>query len=57
MKAKLTIEVYAIAAGVEGERGVGFVNHMLEITTETEHLSLPISANILLLLIHILHQP
>ena len=47
MKAELHIEVYAIAVGVEGETGVGSVSHNLEIITETDHLYLPITANIL----------
>ena len=47
MKAELHIEIYAIAVGVEGESGVGRVSHNLEIITETDHLYLPITANIL----------
>ncbi|XP_074656457.1 sperm-associated antigen 17-like [Tubulanus polymorphus] len=44
MKAKLTLEIYAIAVGVEGEFGTGSIMHDLEITTETEILTLPIRA-------------
>ena len=47
MKAELNIEIYAIAVGVQGGRGVGTVSHNLQITTETDVLYLPISANIL----------
>ena len=47
MKTDLTVEMYAIAAGVEGERGVGKISHDLQITTETDNLLLPVSANIL----------
>ena len=47
MKTELHIEIYAIAVGVQGETGVGSVSHNLEIITETDHLYLPISANIL----------
>lgn len=47
MKAELQLEIYAIAVGVEGETGVGRISHNLEIITETDHLYLPISANIL----------
>lgn len=48
MKVELHIEIYAIAVGVTGETGIGAVSHDLEITTETDHLYLPITANILL---------
>ena len=47
MRAELNIEIYAIAVGVQGGRGVGNINHDLEITTETDVFHLPISANIL----------
>lgn len=47
MKAELTLELYAIAVGVEGESGVGVVSHDLIIVTETDVLRLPIKANIL----------
>jgi len=47
MKNELTVELYAIAAGVEGDRGVGQISHDLQITTETDNLLIPISANIL----------
>jgi hypothetical protein len=47
MKAALEIEIYAIAVGVQGGRGVGTISHNLHITTETDTISLPITANIL----------
>ena len=47
MKAKLELVLYAIAVGVEGESGRGCIDHHLEITTETELMYLPISADIL----------
>jgi len=47
MKTDVTVEMYAIAAGVEGERGVGQISHNLEITTETDNLVIPVAANIL----------
>ena len=47
MKAELCVELYAIAVGVEGESGIGAIQHNLEIITETDHLFLPITANIL----------
>jgi len=47
MKTDLTVEMYAIAAGVEGDRGVGKISHDLQITTETDNLVIPVSANIL----------
>ena len=47
MKAKLELVLYAIAVGVEGDSGRGAIDHHLEITTETELMYLPISADIL----------
>jgi hypothetical protein len=53
LKRELIVEIYAIAAGVEGNEGIGSISHSLEITTETHHMFLPISANILLRLHYI----
>lgn len=47
MKAKLELVLYAIAVGVEGESGRGSIDHHIEITTETELMYLPVSADIL----------
>ena len=47
MKVDLNVEVYAIAVGVPGLKGVGSIAHTLEITSEADHLYLPITANIL----------
>ena len=47
MKTDLTVELYAIAAGVEGDRGVGQISHDLQITTETDNLLIPVNAHIL----------
>ncbi|CAL1544731.1 unnamed protein product [Lymnaea stagnalis] len=47
MSATLTLELYAIANGVEGESGVGRLGHVLEIVTETHTLGVPIVASIL----------
>ena len=47
LKRELIVEIYAIAAGVRGSEGIGSISHNLEITTETHHMHLPISANIL----------
>lgn len=47
MDVKLNVELYAIAVGVEGDSGVGTINHQLEITTEAEIIYLPITAHIL----------
>lgn len=47
MKADLSIELYAIAVGVEGETGVGSIRHDLEIVTETDILFLPVAATVL----------
>ena len=54
MKTELIIEIYAIAVGVEGDRGIGKVTHDLEIISETNQLMLPITANILFMS-HLLH--
>ncbi|KAH9508941.1 hypothetical protein Btru_048357, partial [Bulinus truncatus] len=48
MSANLTLELYAIANGVEGESGVGQLGHTLQIATETHTLEIPVTANILL---------
>lgn len=42
-----TIEIYAIAAGIEGAVGVAKISHSVTIVTETDILSLPVTANIL----------
>lgn len=47
MDTLLHIECYAIAVGVEGDSGIGTINHQMEIITETETLCLPISAIVL----------
>ena len=47
MKLELDIQIYAIANGVEGGRGVGQVVHKLDIITETDHLFLPVRATVL----------
>jgi len=47
MKTDLTVEMYAIADGVEGNRGIGTISHDLQITTETDNLVIPVGANIL----------
>ena len=43
----LEVELFAIAAGVEGDSGVGQIQHDMALTTETNHLYLPISAIVL----------
>lgn len=52
LKAEMYVEIYAIAAGVEGNRGVGCIQHSLQITTETDNLVVPIAANILSVSLH-----
>ena len=52
MKVDLNVELYAICVGVPGQKGVGSITHTLEITTEADHLYLPITANILSACIH-----
>jgi hypothetical protein len=47
MKGEINIEIYAIAVGVEGGRGVGQIQHSLEIITETDQLLLPIKASVM----------
>ena len=47
MKVELIMELYAIAVGVTGDSGVGRVVHNVEITTETDHLYLPVNATVL----------
>lgn len=51
MKADVQVEIFAIAAGVEGSRGVGVIAHNVEILTETDCVLLPVTANILSALI------
>jgi len=41
------LELYAIAIGVAGESGSGFMSHDLEICTETDVMYLPIRATVL----------
>ena len=61
LKTDLQIVLFAIAAGVEGERGVGYICHTLEVVTETATVCIPITANILhasdCLLFIVLHLP
>ncbi|XP_041352537.1 sperm-associated antigen 17-like isoform X2 [Gigantopelta aegis] len=47
LKTELNLELYAIAVGVEGDSGVGTINHELIIVTETDILKLPITAIVL----------
>lgn len=47
MKAELKLELYAIAIGVSGESGSGYMSHDLEICTETDVMYLPIKATVL----------
>ena len=49
MSARLDIEIFAVAVGVEGDSGVGSVSHHLEIITETDAMYLPVIASILFL--------
>lgn len=47
MAARLDVEIFAVAVGVEGAAGVGSVGHHIEILTETDALYLPVVASIL----------
>lgn len=51
MKAELRVEIFAMAIGSSGSNGVGAVEHLLEITTETNILHMPIQASILVTLL------
>ena len=42
----ITLELFAVAVGVEGNAGIGQVSHHLEIVTETDVLHLPVIASI-----------
>lgn len=46
MKTEIKVEIFAMAIG-SSSNGVGTVEHLLEITTETSILQLPIQASIL----------
>lgn len=48
LKTDLQLEIFAIAAGVTGDSGVGLITHNLEIITENDSIVVPITANILL---------
>ena len=47
MAARLDIEIFAVAVGVEGSSGVGSIGHHIEIITESDALYLPVVASIL----------
>ena len=47
LKVTLNVQIYAIAVGVEGDNGIGQVEHNLLITSETDNLYLPISATVM----------
>lgn len=47
MKAEIKVEIFAMAIGSSSCNGVGTVEHLLEITTETSILHLPIQAIVL----------
>ena len=47
MAARLDVEIFAVAVGVEGSSGVGSIGHHIEIITETDALYLPVVASIL----------
>lgn len=49
MSAKIIVDIYAVAVGVEGGKdGAGMIYHELEVITESNILYIPISADILL---------
>ena len=47
MAARLDVEIFAVAVGVEGSSGVGSIGHHIEIITESDALYLPVVASIL----------
>lgn len=47
MSRQCEVEVFAIAVGVVGNSGTGYINHDLEIVSEANMLQIPIQANIL----------
>ncbi len=47
MSARLDIEIFAVAVGLEGTTGAGSVGHHIEIITETDAMYLPVAASIL----------
>lgn len=51
MKAEMKVEIFAMAIGASSGNGVGTVEHLLEITTETSILHLPIQASILCIIL------
>ena len=54
------VELFAIAVGVVGNSGTGYVNHDLEVVSEANILQIPVRANILscnLLHTHIHNTP
>ena len=51
MSVSLSIEIFAMAVGVEGSCGIGQVSHHIEIVTETDVIYLPVIASIFSVLI------
>ena len=47
MSARLDVEIFAVAVGVEGTSGVGSIGHHIEFISETDAFYLPVSASIL----------
>lgn len=47
MSRQCEVEIFAIAVGVVGRNGTGYVNHDLEVISEANILQIPIRANIL----------
>jgi len=56
MKADIKVEIFAMAIGAPSTNGVGTVEHLLEITSETSILHLPIQASILTRSSYIMYQ-
>ena len=44
---KCEVELFAIAAGVVGSSGTGYISHDLEVVSEVNILRIPVQADIL----------
>ena len=51
MSRQCEVEMFAIAVGVVGTSGTGYVTHDLEVISEANVLQIPVRANILFLVI------
>ena len=47
MTRKCDVELFAVAVGVVGSSGTGYISHNLEVVSETNILQIPVQADIL----------